>query len=108
MQAMRTLLAALAAFGALQLSGCAASGTDRSTGRVVDDATITAKVKTELAAQAGIADAAAIDVTTYRGVVQLAGFVDSRQTAQRAEDLARKVDGVKSVKNDLRVAPGSG
>jgi len=42
-------------------------------------------------------------VNTYRGTVQLSGFVESREIARRAEEIARGVDGVQSVKNDLRV-----
>ena len=108
------ILALLSTFGAAQLAGCAsdsstgASGPERSTGRVVDDAAITAKVKTELATEAGIGDAMDINVTTNRGVVQLSGFVDSESTAKRAEELAKKVEGVQSVKNDLRVGKTSG
>ena len=44
-----------------------------------------------------------VNVTTYRGTVELSGFVDSEQTAQRAEQIARSVDGVRMVKNDLSV-----
>ena len=48
-------------------------------------------------------DAAAINIETYRGVVQLTGFADSPEQAARAEAAAKKVDGVRSVKNDVRI-----
>lgn len=58
-----------------------------------------------LAREAGVTDAMNVNVNTYRGVVQLAGFVDSKELVQRAERIAQGVEGVKSVKNDLRVSP---
>lgn len=83
-------------------SGCSTSPSSRSVGTVVADATISTKVK---AALAGDPDVRAIDVQveTYKGTVQLSGFVSSRENVARAIDLARRVDGVRSVKNDLIV-----
>ena len=95
----------LAGFAALQLSACASSADSRAAGQVVDDATLTARVKSALAVDAGTSTAANVDVTTYRGVVQLSGFVNSQADAQRAMAAAQGVEGVRSVKNDLRVAP---
>jgi hyperosmotically inducible protein len=46
-----------------------------------------------------------VNVTTYRGVVQLSGFVESEEAKRRAEEAANDVEGVREVKNDLRVAP---
>jgi osmotically-inducible protein OsmY len=99
------LLSLLAALGGLPLAGCSSSPQSRSTGQVIDDGTITARVKTALAREAGVTDAMNVNVNTYRGVVQLSGFVDSKALVERAERVAQGVDGVKSVKNDLRVAP---
>jgi hyperosmotically inducible protein len=95
----------LATFGAVQLGGCATSPEQRTTGQVVDDGAVTARVKTALAREAGLGEAMNVNVNTYRGVVQLSGFVESEQVARRAEEIAKAVDGVQSVKNDLRVAP---
>lgn len=97
-------IALLAVLGAVQLSGCASSPDQRATGQVIDDAAITGKVKAALAREADFTDAMDVNVTTYRGVVQLSGFVDSEQMARRASSIAQRVDGVQSVKNDLRVA----
>lgn len=107
MHRIRVIFVAAAAALGLVLAGCAgggaSGGSSRSAGQVVDDATLTARVKTEIAKEQGLADAASIDVTTNRGTVQLSGFVDSREQAQRAEEIARSVTGVQTVKNDLRL-----
>jgi len=82
--------------------GCASTPTKESTGEYVDDSTITSKVK------AAIFDDPAlkvfqINVETFKGEVQLSGFVDSAQAVKRAGEVARSVGGVKSVKNNLNV-----
>lgn len=86
------------------VSGCAATDTQRSAGETVDDATLTSSVKTKLIQDQELA-AFQIDVDTYRGVVQLNGFVDSEESARRAADVADDVKGVVSVKNNLQVKP---
>jgi hyperosmotically inducible periplasmic protein len=97
----------MAAFAlAAALAGCSATAQDRSTGQWVDDAALTAKVKTSLAEEDGV-NPMSINVNTYRGVVQLSGFVESEEAKRRAENAANDVEGVRSVKNDLRVAPRS-
>jgi hyperosmotically inducible protein len=101
------LNAVLAAIAAALLSACASSETKRSTGEFTDDAALTAKVKSAIATDVGARTAAAINIETYRGVVQLTGFVSSPEQAQRAEDAANKVEGVRSVKNDVRIKPSS-
>jgi osmotically-inducible protein OsmY len=65
-------------------------------------------VKTALAKEAGLGSARDINVTTNRGTVQLSGFVDSREVANRAAQAARSVEGVQSVKNDIQVAAQGG
>lgn len=92
------------AFAALT-AACAPTQTSRGTGQVFDDATLTAKVKTEIAQTQGLGKAAAINVDTYRGVVSLAGFVDNSQQATTAVKAARSVEGVKDVKNNLQIKP---
>jgi hyperosmotically inducible periplasmic protein len=107
MRRLPTLLcAALIGSSSLFMLGCQSSATSRSTGEYVDDATITARVKTALINDPTV-KARDIDVETFRGVVQLSGFVDSSQVAARAVDIAGRVGGVRSVKNDMRVKSGS-
>ena len=101
------LNAVLAAIAAVLLGACASSETRRSTGEFTDDAALTAKVKSAIATDAGARTAAAINIETYRGVVQLTGFVSSPEQAQRAAAAAKNVDGVRSVKNDVRIRPSS-
>jgi hyperosmotically inducible protein len=60
-------------------------------------------VKSALATNVGAHAAASINVETYRGVVELSGFVDNQEMANRALDAAKKVSGVRQLKNDLRV-----
>jgi osmotically-inducible protein OsmY len=104
---MKPFLAALtlAAAAALGAAGCASSGgqSQRGTGEVSDDAALTAKVKTAIATDVGARAASSINVETYRGVVELSGFVDSQDMANRALSAAKKVSGIKTLKNDLRV-----
>jgi osmotically-inducible protein OsmY len=96
---------ALALIGMLALAACAGKEpeTGRTTGEFTSDAALTAKVKSAIATEAGARTAAAINIETYRGVVQLTGFADSSEQAARAEAAAKKVDGVRSVKNDVRI-----
>ncbi len=106
---LRILNAALAAI-AVALSGCASDNppeTKRTTGEFTSDAALTAKVKSAIATDVGARTAAAINIETYRGVVQLTGFVNSSDQAERAEAAAKKVDGVRSVKNDVRIKSSS-
>ncbi len=97
MKLIRKLLLALLVAG---LVGCAGAG--QTTGVYVDDSTITTKVKAKLFEDPATSGWK-ISVITKDGVVQLAGFVKSEQEKQRAEELARSVAGVKSVKNDLLI-----
>ena len=82
--------------------GCATTQKSESTGQYVDDTTITTKVKADIFSEPGLSTLQ-ITVTTYKGVVQLSGFVDSAQNAKKAGEIARKVKGVAEVKNDLVV-----
>ena len=95
--------AALAGLGACAGSSTSADSGKRTAGEFTDDAAVTAKVKTAIATDAGAKTAAAVNVETYRGVVQLTGFVDSEDQATRAVSAAKKVQGVRSVKNDIRL-----
>jgi len=106
-------LAAAMLTGALVVGGCASTQEDAQgqqqskTGQYVDDATVTAKVKTAIASDAGVRTAANVNVETFRGVVQLSGFADSDEQASRAVEAAKKVAGVRSVKNDIRIKSSS-
>jgi hyperosmotically inducible protein len=71
--------------------------------RGASNAALTTKVKTALAKDAGIKTTTSIDVDSNEGVVTLKGKVDSAELKKKAEEIAKKVDGVKSVKNQLRV-----
>lgn len=88
----------------LLVVGCAGSATGKSTGEHVDDAVITTKVKTAMV-QADEVDAIDVKVKTYKGVVQLSGFVDSEHEASQAELIAGQVAGVKRVENQIEVKP---
>jgi osmotically-inducible protein OsmY len=79
---------------------CAPTATREGTGEYVDDSVITTKVKAAFAADSTV-KATQVNVETFKGTVQLSGFVDSRESAQKAVEVARGVKGVKSVKNDL-------
>jgi len=101
----RSFLAASLAAALAGLGACASSDSAnrRSTGEFTDDAALAAKVKSAIATDAGAKTAASVNVETYRGVVQLTGFVDSEDQATRAVSAAKKVQGVRSVKNDIRL-----
>ena len=82
--------------------GCAATPQSASTGQFVDDSVITTKVKAAIFEEPSL-KSFQISVETYKGVVQLSGFVDSVQNRNKAGDVAGRVAGVVSVKNDLTV-----
>jgi len=84
------------------LVACASTRTHESTGEYVDDSVITTKVKA-LLANDDFFKSFKISVETYRGTVQLSGFVNSQQAVNKAGEIARSVQGVKSVKNNLNV-----
>lgn len=88
--------------GLLALAACASTKTQQAPGEYADDAAITAKVKSALIANP-VAPAAKIEVETFRGVVQLSGFVDSTKERETAQMVAAHVAGVKSVHNNLEV-----
>jgi len=84
------------------LSACAPSGTHRGTGEYIDDTAITTRVKTAFATDPQV-KATEVQVETYKGTVQLSGFVDSSESAARAAQLARQVPGVREVRNSMAV-----
>jgi hyperosmotically inducible protein len=82
--------------------GCASTSTQEGTGEYVDDTVITTKVKAAIFNEPTL-KSAEVNVETFKGVVQMSGFVSSYDAANKAVSLARGVHGVKSVKNDMRV-----
>ena len=91
------LLMLIATFAA-----CASTRTHESIGEYVDDSVITTKVKA-LLANDDFFKSFQISVETYKGIVQLSGLVNSQQAVNKAGEIVRTVQGVKSVKNDLIV-----
>jgi osmotically-inducible protein OsmY len=81
---------------------CASTPKQEGTGEYVDNSVITTKVKSLLAAD-DFLKSFEIGVETYKGIVQLSGFVDSQKAIDKAGQIARSVEGVKSVKNNLRL-----
>ena len=79
---------------------CATTHAQESTGKYVDDSVITTKVKA-LLAEDHFLKSFKISVKTYKGRVQLSGFVNSQNAVDKAGEIARSVEGVKSVKNNL-------
>jgi hyperosmotically inducible protein len=86
----------------ITLVACSSTRTHESTGEYVDDSVITTKVKS-LLAEDDFFKSFQISVETYKGTVQLSGFVNSQQAVDKAGQIARSVQGVKSVKNNLIV-----
>ncbi|MBC7622301.1 MAG: BON domain-containing protein [Aeromicrobium sp.] len=82
--------------------GCAATSKQEGTGEYIDDTVITTKVKAAILNEPGL-KSAEINVETFKGVVQLSGFVSTQSSANRAVELSRAVRGVTSVKNDMRI-----
>jgi osmotically-inducible protein OsmY len=100
--ALKRVLLPVLALSVLFVTGCASTSTQSSTGEYVDDSVITTKVKAEMLGDADL-KSMQINVETYKGVVQLSGFVQSQVMIDRAVVVAKNVAGVKSVKNDMRV-----
>jgi osmotically-inducible protein OsmY len=86
----------------VSLLGCASTATKEGTGEYIDDSVITAKVKAAIFGDETL-KSAEINVETFKGVVQLSGFVKSPAEIARATEVARSVKGVTSVKNDMRI-----
>jgi osmotically-inducible protein OsmY len=84
------------------LAACAGTRTQSSAGEFVDDSVITTKVKSLLAAD-DFLKSFQISVESFKGTVQLSGFVNSQKAVDKASEIARSVKGVQSIKNDLIV-----
>jgi len=99
-----TLTAAAMAVAVLATAGCAVSRGQESTGAYIDDATITSQVKSRMLSDPNVAGTS-ISVETLNGTVMLSGFAKNNLEKTTAERIARDVNGVKSVKNEIAVRP---
>jgi osmotically-inducible protein OsmY len=94
--------ALLLALPLVSVVGCASTQNQEGTGEYVDDSVLTTKVKAAVFNEPTL-KSAEINVETFKGIVQLSGFVSSEAAANKAVEMARAVKGVKSVKNDMRI-----
>lgn len=101
---VRSWLPSLGLVAVLLVSGCAVGAGQSTPGQYVDDATITTRVKAKMAQDPAVS-AMRISVETLNGTVQLSGFATSEAEKQQAEQLAKSVPDVQSVKNDIVVRP---
>ncbi|MDD5322278.1 MAG: BON domain-containing protein [Methylococcales bacterium] len=101
-QLIRFFSAFFLALTLLTAAGCASTQKHEGTGEYVDDSVITTKVKAAILHEPSLSSAE-INVETFKGVVQLSGFVNSSADIAKAVAVARGVGGVKSVKNDMRL-----
>lgn len=90
------------ALGGTFVTGCSSTSTRESTGEYIDSSALTAKVKSALIKDETVR-ARDVEVETFRGTVQLSGFVDTEAQKERATAIARSVQGVRDVKNNLIV-----
>lgn len=102
MKKQSLIAAALSAFLLVSVVGCASTSKSEGTGEYVDDSVITTKVKAAIFNEPGL-KSFEINVETYKGVVQLSGFVSSEADINKAVGVARSVKGVVSVKNNMHV-----
>jgi hyperosmotically inducible periplasmic protein len=96
-------MGAVAGLGLLAMTGCM-STPDRSAGRVIDDRMISSKVKNALD-DSSVYKFDDVRVNTYKGVVQLSGFVDTEEQKQRATELVRNVPAVREIVNNISLKP---
>ena len=99
-----TLAAAAIALTLVTVVGCAVGRGQQTAGAYVDDSAITASVKTRMLDNPDVAGTS-ITVETLNGTVMLSGFAKNQKEKTTAESIARNVDGVKAVKNEITVRP---
>jgi osmotically-inducible protein OsmY len=102
MKQLKRLSALLAAAVLVTAAGCSSTSTRESTGQYLDDSAITTKVKAAIFNEPTL-KSAEINVETFKGAVQLSGFVSSRANIDKAVSVAQGVGGVSSVKDDMRL-----
>lgn len=99
---IRLFSATFLALSLMTAAGCASTAKHEGTGEYVDDSVITTKVKAMLFDEPNLRSGQ-INVETFKGVVQLSGFVSTQADIYRAVEVTRSVKGVTSVKNDMRL-----
>ncbi len=102
---MKLIKSISAVFAALLLAtamGCASTSTQEGTGEYVDDTVITTKVKAAIFNEPSL-KSSEINVETFKGTVQLGGFVKYQADINKAVEITRNIKGVKTVKNDMRL-----
>ena len=102
MKFSKNILTAISAVVLFALAGCVSTAKTEGAGAYVEDSVITTKVKAAILNEP-VLKSREINVETYKGVVQLSGFVSGEPEAQRAVEVTRGVKGVLSVKNDMRL-----
>ena len=102
MKQIKRLIAVALAVVFVSVLGCAGNAKQESTGEYVTDSWITSKVKASLVADS-VVKATEVNVETFKGVVQLSGFVRSEEAKRQAVVVARNIQGVTSVKDDMRL-----
>ncbi len=98
------LIATFAAIALLSAAGCAVTRGQETVGAYIDDATITTQIKSRMIENKSV-EAASIKVETLNGTVMLSGFAKNATEKATAETIARDVNGVKSVRNEIAVRP---
>ena len=98
----RLAILVLAVAGAVGIAGCQSTRTQESTGQYLDDTAITGKVKAAIFNEPSL-KSAEINVETFKGAVQLSGFVGSAADIAKAVSITQNIAGVRSVKNDMRL-----
>ena len=102
MYPIKSLVTLFATVVLMATLGCASTRTHEGTGQYIDDSAITTKVKAAILNEPGL-KVSEINVETFKGVVQLSGFVSLHDDVNSAIRVARAVNGVKSVKNDMQL-----
>ena len=103
MKNLKRVLAVFLTVALMSMLGCASTSKQEGTGEYVDDSVITTRVKAAILSEDSLRAATEVNVETFKGVVQLSGFVGSAATMFKAVDVARGVNGVKSVRNDMHL-----
>lgn len=99
---LTVLLLSGALVGTAFTTGCTSTATQQSTGEYIDDTALTARVKSAFVSDDNV-KARDVQVETFRGVVQLSGFVDNATQKARAEQIARSTSGVTDVNNQIQL-----
>ena len=102
MKQLKTISTIILAVMLATVLGCASTAKQEGTGEYIDDSVITTKVKAAVFNEPTL-KSSEINVETFKGEVQLSGFVSTEAAIKRAVEVARGVEGVTSVKNDMRV-----